>query len=106
MVHFTCLQLPLVMTDIYVITVIPPKYKNQITTVAFDNLLLQLTVFALEILEFNMMRFKSKMNGSDAEDKSFLPKFRKMRMQALDQIKVKSNYLEDDFLQNSRLELD
>ena len=40
MVHFTCLQLPLVMTDIYVITVIPPKYRNQITTVAFDNLIL------------------------------------------------------------------
>ena len=52
------------------------------------------------------MRFKSKHKGLDPEDKKFLPKFKKMRMQSLDQIKVKSNYLEDESLQSSKIDLD
>ena len=86
MVHFSCFQLPLMMTDIYTIAVIPPKYRNQITTVAFDNLILQLAVFALEICEFNIMRQKSKAKRIDKEETNFLPTYKKMRRHALDQV--------------------
>jgi len=90
MVHFLCLQLPLVMTDIYTIAVMPARYRYEISTVALDNLVLQLTIFALEIYEFTMMRAKAKKTGSG--EKEFLPAFKRMRREAIEQIQVKSAY--------------
>lgn len=109
MVHFFCLQLPLVMTDIYTLAVMPPRYRYEITTVAFDNLLLQLTIFGLEIFEFVMMRRKAKKTAG--AEKEFLPTYKKMRRQALDQVQVKSTYARDsdrdeDSLQFSKLDVD
>lgn len=84
MINFVCVSVPIILADLY--TLMAFNWRYEIAALAFDNLLLALVIFVLEIIEFKKARASYTVEPLD-----FLPTLRKIKLRTLRQTMVQSS---------------
>lgn len=70
MASFACITIPVMLADIYAIVFV--RWDYELVALGFDNFVLSIMIFVLEILEFLYARAKSR-GEQYAEKEDFLP---------------------------------